>query len=332
MKLRLAIWLTVFSLALSVMSIARTTEVHADDGEKQPAQEQPVISSEFEKYLSSLSPTDNISVLVYLKRDPSLDQKIQAIWQGQPDDEQHILTEQLMQKIREDPGYTDEAIVKRLNEINTSKSRQIDVLHEQAYAEGLRQAKQRIEQLPDTVVTSTIILLNNLGVDTKVSNIEAIAAVPDVALIAENARGEIPPMYYLGLLLLSPNNGSLGNPANRPSFSWLPYNETTKYEIILAKDPGLTQIIKQAQTTTTAYEYDGTLDYNTNYFWQVKSIDPPSDPSATFSFRTEAAPPPEVQSKSSPLSWELIVIMVIAMAASAGLVTWLTISRRKKIK
>ena len=135
---------------------------------------------------------------------------------------------------------------------------------------------------------------------------------------------------YLGLTLLAPNNGCIGCPATGVSFSWSPYKETTKYEIILAKDPGLTQILKQAQTATTAYEYDGTLDYNTNYFWQVKGIDPPSDPSATFSFRTEAAPsgPVTPEAPAPPPVW---VWVVIAIGTILVIVTLVLIFKTRRV-
>ena len=51
----------------------------------------------------------------------------------------------------------------------------------------------------------------------------------------------------------------------------------------------MTQVIKEAEVPTTAFEYDGTLDNSTNYFWRVMALEPaPSDWSATFSFQTEA--------------------------------------------
>jgi hypothetical protein len=98
---------------------------------------------------------------------------------------------------------------------------------------------------------------------------------------------------YLGLQLLAPNNGCLGCPAKPVSFSWSPLKETSKYKFVLASDAAMTQVVKEAEVTTTAYEYDGTLDYSTSYFWRVMALEPaPSDWSATFSFQTQAVPPP----------------------------------------
>ena len=71
---------------------------------------------------------------------------------------------------------------------------------------------------------------------------------------------------YLGPQLLKPDNGCLGWPVKPASFSWTPYKETTKYGFVLAKDAAMTQVVAEDEVPTTAYEYDGTLDYSTNYF------------------------------------------------------------------
>jgi len=103
--------------------------------------------------------------------------------------------------------------------------------------------------------------------------------------------GLIPISPYLGLQLLTPDNGCQGCPVSPVSFSWSPFKETAKYKFVLAKDAAMTQVVKEAEVTTTAYEYDSTLDYGTNYFWRVMALEPaPSDWSATFSFQTIAAP------------------------------------------
>jgi len=118
---------------------------------------------------------------------------------------------------------------------------------------------------------------------------------------------------YLGPQLLAPNNSCLGCPVRPVSFSWSPYKETTKYKFVLAKDSEMTQVVKEAEVTTTAYEYDGTLDYGTNYFWRVMSEEPtPSDWSATFSFQTETSPPkPVTEPPVAPTPiWVWVVIVV----------------------
>ena len=83
---------------------------------------------------------------------------------------------------------------------------------------------------------------------------------------------------YYGPQLLSPDNGCVGCPVKPVSFSWSPFKETTKYQFLLAKDAEMTQIVVEAEVSTTAYEYDGTLEYDTNYFWRVRALEPaPSD-------------------------------------------------------
>ena len=94
-------------------------------------------------------------------------------------------------------------------------------------------------------------------------------------------------------MLLSPSNGSLGCPVSPASFSWSPVQETTKYKFVLATDAAMTQVVTEAEVTGAAFEYDGTLNYSTTYFWRIMALEPaPSDWSATFSFMTEAAPAP----------------------------------------
>jgi len=121
---------------------------------------------------------------------------------------------------------------------------------------------------------------------------------------------------YYGLKLLAPDNGCIGCAVSPASFSWSPFKGTTKYKFVLAKDAALTDVLAEADTTTTAYEYDGTLDYSTNYFWRVMSIEPaPSDWSATFSFQTEAAPaaPEEAPALPGTPTWVWIIIALGAI-------------------
>ncbi len=120
---------------------------------------------------------------------------------------------------------------------------------------------------------------------------------------------------YQGIQLLSPVNSCLGYPVKSVPFTWSPYKEVTRYQIVLAKDPALTKIIDVAEVSTTSYVYKGTLDYSTSYFWQVAAIQPaPSDPSTVFTFITEASPIPpqppvlsELPQSTTPL-WVWVVI------------------------
>jgi len=128
----------------------------------------------------------------------------------------------------------------------------------------------------------------------KKRNIAAMVTsmVVAVFVIASLMVWPIGMVYADGPALLSPSNGALGCPVHPVSFSWSPYKETTKYRFVLARDAAMTQVIAEADVSATAYEYEGTLDTGTNYFWHVMAVEPPSDWSATFSFQTEGTPPP----------------------------------------
>jgi len=364
MKKKLTILYIILPLIILTIAIGNPIQTYADDG-GQPAQERPVIEPRLEEMLADMSPTDDISVLVYLKGDPALESQIRAIWQGQPDDEMRTIADNLMQQLRKvsaemypyeqqlragDPdaikrykelmekyGITDDstkAAVQRLTELHDAKNSQIASLEEQAYAAVHKQVIQTIEQLPDTKVTSNNFLLNSLGVETKAGNILTIAAMPEVVEIGYNSTGIMCITPYLGLALLSPGNGSIGCTTNRISFTWKPYEESTKYKFVLAKDAAMTQIIQQAEVTTTSYEYDGTLDYGINYFWRVMALEPePSEWSATFGFQTEAAPtPPAATPHSTPWISVSILGLIILVVAAIGFTAWFLVIRIRKGK
>ncbi len=120
---------------------------------------------------------------------------------------------------------------------------------------------------------------------------------------------------YSGMQLLSPTNGCVGCSVSNASFTWSAWQDATKYEFVLSKDPEFKQIVVSATTWTTAYSYNDTLEYGTNYFWRVRAVEIngqaiPSDWSATFSYRTEAEPAlptPSTAAQETPL-WVLVVI------------------------
>jgi hypothetical protein len=142
--------------------------------------------------------------------------------------------------------------------------------------------------------------------------------------------GEVVEVPYEGVQPLAPQPGQTGVPRAGTGFSWSPYTKATRYEFVLAKDAELTDVVATAKVTTTAYKFDGNLDYSTTYFWAVRAIEPTTTPwSPVSSFTTEAAPPPPPTPAPTPapapppvvtptIIWAIIgigAILVIAVIA-----------------
>jgi hypothetical protein len=135
---------------------------------------------------------------------------------------------------------------------------------------------------------------------------------------------------YYGVQLLAPNNACTGCKVKPSSFSWSPWKEASKYQFDLAKDSEFKTLVVTSQSiTTTGYEYSGTLDYSTNYFWRVKALEVnglniPSDWSATFSMQTEPAPappgPPPAEPPIPVWAWVLIAIGAILVIVTILLI------------
>jgi hypothetical protein len=191
-----------------------------------------------------------------------------------------------------------------------------------------------IEALPDTrIINGTE---NGMLVQTKVGNIEALTEMPEIAGITDISSSNPPVHSNINTQLLSPNNLSLDCPVDRPSFSWSPTKDvTTKFKFVLAKDAAMTQVVKEAEVTGTRYDYDGKLDYGTNYYWRVMAVEViPRDWSATFSFQTEAAPPPR-ESEAQSVAWHkalIAIIIVVVIAASAGPISWFILVKQRQTK
>jgi hypothetical protein len=140
---------------------------------------------------------------------------------------------------------------------------------------------------------------------------------------------------YYGVQLLAPNNGCLGCKVKPASFSWSPWKEATKYQFDLATDPEFKSLVVTATTTTTGYEYSGTLNYSTNYFWRVKALEVngqniPSDWSATFSLQTEPAPAPPASAAGEP-PVPVWVWVVIAIGSILAIVTLILIFKTRRV-
>jgi hypothetical protein len=134
-----------------------------------------------------------------------------------------------------------------------------------------------------------------------------------------------------GLQPVYPSNGGKNCPVKSASLAWSPLKDTTNYRFVLAKDAAMTQVVKEAEVTTTAYEYDGELEYGESYFWRVMALEPvPSDWSATFSFQTEAAPLPPTQPAPQPETplWAWVVI-AIGLALLIAIIVLIFRARRR---
>jgi hypothetical protein len=136
---------------------------------------------------------------------------------------------------------------------------------------------------------------------------------------------------YSGIQALAPANGASNIAIKNPGFSWAPMGDTTKYEFILAEDAAMTKVVKQATVSSTAFQYDGSLKYSTNYYWKVRPVEPaPGDWSPVFVFSTEAQPaPPPPPEKPAPTP--LWVWVVIAIGAILVIVTLVLIFKTRRV-
>ena len=113
---------------------------------------------------------------------------------------------------------------------------------------------------------------------------------------------------YLAPLLLTPPLGSK-DIARSPTFTWKGFQSTTEYELILAKDAALTDVILQEKLPTTHYQYERQLDWGATYYWQVRATEPvSSNPSVgVFTVIRQGQP---AQTPSTP-SWVWVIIGII---------------------
>jgi len=134
-----------------------------------------------------------------------------------------------------------------------------------------------------------------------------------------------------GIQPVYPNNGCSSCPVKPVSFTWSPLKDTTRYRFVLAEDAAMTQVVKEAEVTTTAYDYDGQLEYGQSYFWRVMALEPvTSDWSATFSFRTETAPPPPaVEPAPEPIPLWAWAVISIGIALLIVMIVLIIRARRR---
>ena len=138
---------------------------------------------------------------------------------------------------------------------------------------------------------------------------------------------------HLGAQALKPAHGTSNIPVSSATFSWTPFKGVTEYELVLAKDSALTDIVVRESLPTTAYRYGGRLDYGTGYFWQVAGTKPlPSEPSPVFSFTTAArpSPPPAAPPYYELLRW-LQISTIINVLGFVTIVAMIILFRSRRI-
>lgn len=87
------------------------------------------------------------------------------------------------------------------------------------------------------------------------------------------AEGVVPvKTAYGGPVLTTPNFGAISAPL-KPAFTWAPISGATEYELVLAQDVGLTQMVAGTPVIlkSTAWQCPIDLDYGTTYFWGVRT-------------------------------------------------------------
>jgi len=115
---------------------------------------------------------------------------------------------------------------------------------------------------------------------------------------------------YLAPILLVPDIGSK-NVRRSPTFSWEGFPPTTEYEFTLANDDALTLVIVNEKVSTSTYQYKGSLDWNTTYYWQVRGIEPTLSEPALGVFTVMTAPEPTPATPPTPL-WVWAIIGILA--------------------
>ena len=147
---------------------------------------------------------------------------------------------------------------------------------------------------------------------------------------------------YYGIQSIMPENNITCTPVNNIAFAWTPYQDTDTYRFILTEDAALSNIVAIAETDKPAYLYNGTLDYNSAYFWHVTALTPTqSEQSATFSFSTEPGPQEVQKAPERPTStvtamaigaplWSFVVIGIGCLLIVLTIVLIIRVSRQQR--
>ncbi|MBE9513065.1 MAG: hypothetical protein IMY77_03290, partial [Chloroflexi bacterium] len=69
--------------------------------------------------------------------------------------------------------------------------------------------------------------------------------------------------------LIAPDNGDMGIQISSVPFSWSSVSNADSYSFVLSPNSDLSGALASEELSGTAYEYTGSLDYLTPYYWQV---------------------------------------------------------------
>jgi len=69
--------------------------------------------------------------------------------------------------------------------------------------------------------------------------------------------------------LIAPENGDMGIQISSVPFSWSSVSNADSYSFVLSPNSDLSGALASEELSGTAYEYTGSLDYLTPYYWQV---------------------------------------------------------------
>jgi len=138
---------------------------------------------------------------------------------------------------------------------------------------------------------------------------------------------------YYGPQLLSPDNGCGCSCTAPVNFSWSPYKETKGYWFELSQNNDMSNpMVHTLVNESTAYQFNGILKCNTNYYWRVMAQRPAeSDWSATFSFKAQpAAKAAPQQVKQPSTAVQLYIWFMIGIGALLVICLLILIVRRSR--
>lgn len=138
---------------------------------------------------------------------------------------------------------------------------------------------------------------------------------------------------HVGVQALRPVHCACGVPVASVPFSWAPFKGVTEYRFVLAEDSALARVLVDEVVPTTAFEYQGKMDYGTSYFWQVTPVRPyPGQASPVFSFSTEALPRPvqPAEQMSGQLLQVVLAMFLLNVLSNVTVIAVMVVVNRRR--